>query len=186
MSATTITRDYSLVGPEADKAVAAGLASAKWYTPPITRAELKELMRRDDGPAIRDTLIWIRRVHRVRGPRLLFLGDLGRGSLLSHLRRALRLFDRQPLARVRPSHRVQDAMDERRGLSDRLLHDHARADDLALEPYAPPHRYDHRRARSRDHHAASAGRCVASAQHLRAQEHGRLLSARCFCTRPAG
>ena len=49
MSATTITRDYSLVGPEADKAVAAGLASAKWYTPPISRAELKELMRREDG-----------------------------------------------------------------------------------------------------------------------------------------
>ena len=58
LSATTITRNYSLVGPEADKAVAAGLASAKWYTPPITRAELKELMRREDGPAIRDTLIW--------------------------------------------------------------------------------------------------------------------------------
>ena len=38
MSITTITRDYSLVGPEADKAVAAGLASAKWYTPPIKRA----------------------------------------------------------------------------------------------------------------------------------------------------
>ena len=59
MSTTTITRDYSLVGPEADKAVAAGLASAKWYTPPIKRVELKELMRREDGPAIRDTLIWI-------------------------------------------------------------------------------------------------------------------------------
>ena len=53
-----VTRDYSLIGPEAEKAVTAGLASAKWYTPPITRAELKELMRRDDGPAIRDTLIW--------------------------------------------------------------------------------------------------------------------------------
>jgi fatty acid desaturase len=58
MSAQTVTRDYSLVGPEAKRAVAAGLASARWYAPPITRAELKELMRRDDGPAIRDTLIW--------------------------------------------------------------------------------------------------------------------------------
>src|SRR5271156_6272443 len=58
MSATRITRDYSLVGPEADRAVAGGLASARWYAPPIARAELKELMRRDDGPAIRDTLIW--------------------------------------------------------------------------------------------------------------------------------
>jgi fatty acid desaturase len=58
MPAAIGARDYSLVGPEAEKAVAAGLASAKWYSPPITRAELKELMRRDDGPAIRDTLIW--------------------------------------------------------------------------------------------------------------------------------
>jgi len=58
MSAQIVSRDYSVVGPEAKKAVAAGLASAKWYSPPITRAELKELMRRDDGPAVRDTLIW--------------------------------------------------------------------------------------------------------------------------------
>ncbi len=53
-----VGRDYSLVGPEAERAVEAGLASAKWYSPPIPRAELKELMRRVDGPAIRDTLIW--------------------------------------------------------------------------------------------------------------------------------
>jgi fatty acid desaturase len=53
-----VTRDYSLTGAEAERSVAAGLASAKWYTPSITRAGLKELMRRKDGPAIRDTLIW--------------------------------------------------------------------------------------------------------------------------------
>jgi len=53
-----VSRDYSLVGPEAERSVAAGLVCAKWYTPPITRAELKELMRRKDGPAIRDTIIW--------------------------------------------------------------------------------------------------------------------------------
>jgi fatty acid desaturase len=57
MSAT-VARDYSLVGPENDRAVSAGLASAKWYSPPVARADLKELMRRDDNPAIRDTLIW--------------------------------------------------------------------------------------------------------------------------------
>ena len=54
-----VTRDYSLTGAEAQRSVAAGLASARWYTPSITRAELKELMRRRDGPAIRDTLIWL-------------------------------------------------------------------------------------------------------------------------------
>jgi hypothetical protein len=42
-----ITRNYRLVGPEVEKAVAAGLASARWYAPPIGRAELKELMGAD-------------------------------------------------------------------------------------------------------------------------------------------
>jgi len=51
-------RDYSLVGAEARRAVEAGLAGASWYACPIPRKELKELMRRSDGPAIRDTLIW--------------------------------------------------------------------------------------------------------------------------------
>jgi fatty acid desaturase len=58
MSAASVGRDYSLVGPENEKAVAAGLASARWYSPPIPRSELKDLMRREDGPAIRDTAIW--------------------------------------------------------------------------------------------------------------------------------
>lgn len=58
MSVQFVRRDYSLVGPESGKAVAAGLASARWYSAPIPRAELKALMRRDDQPAIRDTLIW--------------------------------------------------------------------------------------------------------------------------------
>ncbi len=58
MTLAEARRDYSVVGPENAKAVAAGLASAKWYSPSISRAELKELMRRDDRPAIWDTLIW--------------------------------------------------------------------------------------------------------------------------------
>jgi fatty acid desaturase len=58
MSLASIRRDYTLTGPENAKAVAAGLVPAKWYSPSISRAELKELMRRDDKPAIRDTLIW--------------------------------------------------------------------------------------------------------------------------------
>ena len=58
MASVFVARDYGLLGPEADKAAAAGLVSAKWYAPNISRAELKELMRRVDGPVIRDTLIW--------------------------------------------------------------------------------------------------------------------------------
>jgi fatty acid desaturase len=52
-------RDYSLTGPENERAVAAGLASAQWYQCAIPRARMKELMKRSDGPATRDTIVWI-------------------------------------------------------------------------------------------------------------------------------
>jgi fatty acid desaturase len=51
-------RDYSLVGPEAEKAVATGLVSGAWYRTDISRKQMKELMQRSDGPAIRDTILW--------------------------------------------------------------------------------------------------------------------------------
>jgi len=50
-------RDYSLTGPENAAAQAKGLASAQWYRCAIPRKQMKELMQRKDGPAIRDTLI---------------------------------------------------------------------------------------------------------------------------------
>ena len=52
-------RDYSLVGPDSKHAIEMGLADAEWYRAPIPRKRLKELMQRSDGPAIRDTAIWI-------------------------------------------------------------------------------------------------------------------------------
>jgi fatty acid desaturase len=58
-TATINRRDYSLVGEETRRAEERGLASANWYTHPIPRKQLKELMRRKDGPAIRDTAIWL-------------------------------------------------------------------------------------------------------------------------------
>lgn len=51
-------RDYSLVGPEAEKAVAKGLATGEWYRTDIPRKQMKELMQRSDAPAIRDTILW--------------------------------------------------------------------------------------------------------------------------------
>ncbi len=56
MSATI--RDYSLVGQEGIAAQRRGLASAHWYACPVPRKQMKELMRRSDGPAIRDTALW--------------------------------------------------------------------------------------------------------------------------------
>jgi len=50
-------RDYSLLGPDARAAVEAGLSAAEWYHTDIPRKTMKELMKRSDGPAIRDTII---------------------------------------------------------------------------------------------------------------------------------
>src|SRR3954464_6405917 len=52
-------RDYSLVGESTRLAIETGLASAEWYHTDVSRKAMKELMQRTDGPAIRDTIIWI-------------------------------------------------------------------------------------------------------------------------------
>lgn len=51
-------RDYSLTGEDARLAVAKGLSAGSWYATPLPRAQLKALMRRSDGPALRDTALW--------------------------------------------------------------------------------------------------------------------------------
>ena len=50
-------RDYSLLGPDAARAVETGLAAAQWYHTDIPRNEMKALMKRVDAPAMRDTFI---------------------------------------------------------------------------------------------------------------------------------
>ncbi|MEK1853604.1 MAG: fatty acid desaturase family protein [Phyllobacterium sp.] len=52
-------RDYSLVGRDSQLAVESGLAAAEWYHTDIPRKQMKELMKRSDGPALRDTAIWL-------------------------------------------------------------------------------------------------------------------------------
>jgi fatty acid desaturase len=52
-------RSYALTGPERDRAFAAGLAGADWYRTPVDRKLMKALMQRSDGPALRDTAIWL-------------------------------------------------------------------------------------------------------------------------------
>jgi fatty acid desaturase len=59
MPLTFERRDYSLSGPENARAIATGLANADWYHTQIPRARMKELMKRDDGPATRDTVLWL-------------------------------------------------------------------------------------------------------------------------------
>lgn len=56
--AATRRRDYSLTGSEAARAEEAGLVNARWFSPSVPRKNLKALMQRRDGPALRDTAIW--------------------------------------------------------------------------------------------------------------------------------
>lgn len=53
-----VQRNYSIVGPERSLAFERGLVDATWYTSPVEREELRQLMQRRNGPAIRDTLLW--------------------------------------------------------------------------------------------------------------------------------
>ncbi|MER8485040.1 fatty acid desaturase family protein [Mesorhizobium sp. M1322] len=59
LSAMPSRRDYSLFGRDAKLAVETGLAAAEWYHTDVPRKRMKELMQRSDGPAIRDTTIWL-------------------------------------------------------------------------------------------------------------------------------
>ncbi|MGB8817771.1 MAG: fatty acid desaturase family protein [Rhizobiaceae bacterium] len=52
-------RDYGMLGLDAREAVEHGLKSAEWYHTDVSRKDLKALMQRSDGPAIRDTIIWL-------------------------------------------------------------------------------------------------------------------------------
>ncbi|MBC6407506.1 MAG: fatty acid desaturase [Rhodobacteraceae bacterium] len=48
-------RDYSLVGPESGS----GFRLSDWYATPIPRKRLKTLMKRSDGPALRNYTLWL-------------------------------------------------------------------------------------------------------------------------------
>lgn len=51
-------RDYDLLGPNGVRAVEIGLASAAWYHTDVPTDEIKALMERRDGPAIRDSILY--------------------------------------------------------------------------------------------------------------------------------
>jgi MocE subfamily Rieske [2Fe-2S] domain protein len=50
--------DYSLTGENARLAIERGLAEADWYQTPVPRAQLRKLLERKNGPALRDSLLW--------------------------------------------------------------------------------------------------------------------------------
>ena len=52
-------RDYKLTGRDGKVALEKGLVAAEWYTPNVPLQLMKQLMKRTDGPAIRDTVIYV-------------------------------------------------------------------------------------------------------------------------------
>ena len=65
---------YSLLGPENQAAVEAGLAGGAWFRSAVPRQRMKELMRRSDYPAVRDTAIWIALILTFGGLGIAFWG----------------------------------------------------------------------------------------------------------------
>ena len=120
-------RDYSLVGESTRRAIETGLASAEWYHTDVPRKAMKELMQRSDGPAIRDTIIWIAAILGSAAGIVWFWGTWWVRAVPARLWRALRLVERLALARMRPWHRLPHALDERCRLRDRQLHGDAQS-----------------------------------------------------------
>ena len=52
-------RDYGLLGEDGRRAVDSGLSNASWVRVPVERKRLKQLMQRSDGPALRNTALWL-------------------------------------------------------------------------------------------------------------------------------
>ncbi len=59
ISKPPIQLDYSLIGVNSRLAIEKGLAEAEWYQCPVPRATMRTLLERRDGPAIRNTLLWV-------------------------------------------------------------------------------------------------------------------------------
>jgi Na+-transporting NADH:ubiquinone oxidoreductase subunit F len=57
MSALARNR-YILNAENSARALEMGLAEADWYASPIPKEELRQLLERRDGPALRDTIVW--------------------------------------------------------------------------------------------------------------------------------
>lgn len=54
-----VARDYTLTGPENDRASRSGLAGATWYKSPVERDELLAIMTRRNNPATFHTILWL-------------------------------------------------------------------------------------------------------------------------------
>ncbi|GGX59253.1 fatty acid desaturase [Tateyamaria omphalii] len=54
-----MAKDYALTGGTGRDAVRQGLSNPSWFRPDVDRAAIRKLMQKSDGPALRDTIIWL-------------------------------------------------------------------------------------------------------------------------------
>lgn len=54
-----MAKDYSLLGEAAQKAETDGLSNPSWFRPNIDPKDIRALMQKSDGIALRDTAIWL-------------------------------------------------------------------------------------------------------------------------------
>ena len=148
-------RDYGMLGRDAEMAVKAGLKSAEWYHSALSRKEMKELMKRSDEAAIRDTFVWLGLMLAFAGFAI-WLWPSGWAAL--PLAAYGVLYGSATDSRWHEcghgtAFRTQWMNDVI--LSHRQLHDHAQSDALALESHPTSYGHADRRARSRNRRDAA-------------------------------
>src|ERR1035437_8282768 len=126
-----------LVGKETALAIEQGLAEATWYASPVPKDQMRELLQRRDGPAIRDTILWFGLI-------------IGSGWAGYHLWQTGSWWAVVPFLiygvlyastsdsrwhECQPRHGVQDRLVEQHALRNCILHGDARILGVAMEPH---------------------------------------------------
>ena len=157
MNGAKTKRDYSLVGESTKRAIETGLASAEWYHTDVPRKTMKELMKRTDGPAIRDTILWFALILGSAAGAIYFWGTWWCVPFFAVYGVLYGSSSDSRWHECGHGTAFKTRLDEQRRLPDRQLHADAQSGRLALEPRPAPYRHDHRRPRRRDRRDAAAG-----------------------------
>ena len=114
--ATMMRNQYVLSKESSERALAKGLADATWHKTPISKATLRQLLERRDGPAIRDTLIWFTLIFAAGYWAYRWWGKWWAILPFAILQCPIRIKLRFSLARIGSRHRVQNRLDEQYAL----------------------------------------------------------------------
>jgi fatty acid desaturase len=143
-------RDYSLAGASSRAAEQAGLAAAEWYHTSLDRKEMKAIMKRHDGPALRDTAIWWGLMLTCAAGGVAFWGGMMAAPLFAIYGVLYGSASDSRWHECGHGTAFKTFWMNNFRLPGRQLHDHARTGSHALESRATSHRHPDRRARPGD------------------------------------